>query len=734
MNRAADQTIPTAEVLAPAGSFAALKAAVAAGADAVYVSGKRYGARAYADNFTQEELREALDYVHLRGRRLHLTVNTLMREEELGKPLYAYLAPLVENGLDAVIVQDPGVLETIRQWFPELPVHASTQMSVTSRGAARMLRDNGVSRVIPARELSLEEIAAIADLPSLEVEAFVHGAMCYAYSGKCLFSSTMGERSGNRGTCAQPCRLPYRTETSKKERYLLSMQDLCAVPLIPDLIRAGVCSFKIEGRMKDAGYVSAVTALYRRCVDRALRESGTDLSKELQTAKRYARRISGTGYLQQRNGPSMITPDDPSYRTGNKERESAPQNTPTDVCQVDASLTIRTGQPAELTLSYDGHTVTAKTEEAAAPAKKAPLGAEAVCERLQKRDQWPFVLRWEQVDMADDLFLPVSALNALRREAFARLGEAVLAGWRRERPSAAPTAPLRASETRKTVPQTVSDDLRILVSTAEQLEAVMQEPAVSLIYIESTLLDQADDWAEQVERAHSDDHPKQIWLALPHIYRPQGDPAFVPAVFTTDKSVMEAFDGFLARNLDELAWLREQETGRPVCTDYLLYAFNSRGIDWLGEQGAAGVCYSPEMSRHDIGACEQALEDRSESISREIPVYGKTIRMLSAQCVVKNTGNCTKNPVITRLTDRRGVKFDVHNRCDSCYNIVYNSVPVSLHKKLAEIRALQGLAMRLDFTGETAAQTRQIITLFSGRGDEDAPYEYTKGHFERSIL
>lgn len=250
------------EILAPAGSYECLKAAVLAGADAVYIGGAMFGARAYAKNLSEEELLEAIDYVHVHGRKLYLTVNTLLKDQEL-EQLYDYLLPYYLRGLDGVIVQDIGVVGYIQEHFPKLPVHASTQMTITGAYGAEVMKRQGLTRVVPARELSLEEVREIKHKTGLEVECFVHGAMCYCYSGQCLLSSMIGGRSGNRGQCAQPCRLPYHLGDGKTSD-LMSLKDMCTIDLLPELIEAGIDSFKIEGRMKQPEYVYTVVSIYRK--------------------------------------------------------------------------------------------------------------------------------------------------------------------------------------------------------------------------------------------------------------------------------------------------------------------------------------------------------------------------------------------------------------------------------------------------------------------------------------
>lgn len=310
------------EVLAPAGSMDALRAAVQAGADAVYLGGSQFGARAYADNFTEASLIEAIEYAHIYGVKVYLTVNTLFRNEELLQ-LYDYLAPFYEAGLDAVIVQDFGAMKKIAEWFPGLPIHASTQMTVTTPYAYELLHRYGVTRVVPARELSMEEIAALKQGGHVpEVEVFVQGALCYCYSGQCLMSSFLGGRSGNRGRCAQPCRLPYEVSSLDGETirtkgpYLLSPKDLCGLEAVPDLIEAGVDSFKIEGRMKKPEYVAATTRGYRKIVDACM--NGTYSKKLVESVRKEMAEIFNrggftNGYYNKNNGEDMMSVNTPGH-------------------------------------------------------------------------------------------------------------------------------------------------------------------------------------------------------------------------------------------------------------------------------------------------------------------------------------------------------------------------------------------------------------------------------------
>ena len=297
------------EILAPAGSYESLKAAISAGADAVYIGGSKFGARAYANNLDEEQMLEAIDYVHLHGRKIYLTVNTLLKDDEI-EELYDYLLPYYKQGLDAVIVQDVGVFEFVKKNFPKLPIPVSTKMTVTNVLGAEFFKELGAERIVPARDLSLEESRKMKRETGLEIECFVHGAICYCYSGQCLLSSMIGGRSGNRGQCAQPCRLPYSIGKNQPQD-ILSLKDMCTIEMIPDLIEAGIDSFKIEGRMKQPEYVYTVVSMYRKYVDLYLERGRKRLSvskedlKQLQSA--YRRRGYCEGYYKQHNGKNMIS-------------------------------------------------------------------------------------------------------------------------------------------------------------------------------------------------------------------------------------------------------------------------------------------------------------------------------------------------------------------------------------------------------------------------------------------
>ncbi len=425
------------ELLAPAGSPEAFYGAINAGADAVYLAGNQYGARAYADNFSREELISCLRYAHLFSKKIYLTVNTLVKEKEL-EALPDFLRPFAEEGLDGVIVQDLGAACVIKDAFPRLPLHASTQMSITGVRGADFLRTLGFVRIVPARELSLKEIRTLKQKSGLEIECFIHGAMCYCYSGQCLFSSMLGGRSGNRGRCAQPCRLPYRIvrgDVAGKECYPLSLKDMCTLEILPELMDAGIDSFKIEGRMKKPEYAAGVTSFYRKYIDRYYEGKDCHVTKNdlKELGSLYLRSGRGTGYYHQRNGKEMITLQNPAYVASDEvllERIRQEYLTSRKKLPVSMSMTLRLGAPATLWMALADDPSIGVCIEGPAPeaAQKAPITKENVQKQLGKLGDCMFSLEEENLllDVDENIFFSLKSLNDLRREAAAKLEEVIL--------------------------------------------------------------------------------------------------------------------------------------------------------------------------------------------------------------------------------------------------------------------------------------------------------------------
>ena len=417
------------ELLAPAGDYEALTGALNAGADAVYLGGSKFGARAYASNFSEEELVEGLNYAHLLDKKIYLTLNTLVKEKEFGE-LYDFLLPYYENGLDGIIIQDIGVMDFVHNQFPLLPIHVSTQAFVTGPDSVNFYKKLGAVRVVPARELSLDEIKAIKDV-GIEVETFIHGAMCYSYSGQCLFSSIVGGRSGNRGRCAGPCRLPYSfnyndKEGFKGESYPLSLKDMCTVYDIYDLLDAGIDSFKIEGRMKKAEYAAGVVSVYRKYIDAYYNGERREISSEDDKLLKslYIRSEIQSGYYHKHNGKDMITLKSPAYSaTDDKILAAIRKEYLSDLKKAAVSMKAfcKVGEPFSLEVIYKDFDVKVFSENPIEASLTRPATKEDVERSLSKLGNSYFELSSINLEIDGDCFVPVKMLNDLRRQAITAL-------------------------------------------------------------------------------------------------------------------------------------------------------------------------------------------------------------------------------------------------------------------------------------------------------------------------
>lgn len=430
------------ELLAPAGSFQSVVAAVNAGADAVYMGGRRFGARAYADSAQAEGedmVMEAIRYCHLFSVKLYMTVNILFKDDEL-KELFSYIKPYYEAGVDGLIMQDLGAVRVIRSMFPDLEVHASTQQTITSVAGARMAQRFGMTRAVVSRELSLQEIRKIHDESGMELEVFCHGAMCYSYSGACFMSSLLGGRSGNRGRCAGTCRLCY--ETAGQKGYYLSMKDMQTIELLPELIEAGAYSFKIEGRMKSPVYTAGVVSVYRKyldlaldCIDHKNLKTYRVAEEDLRTLREIFDRGGTSSYLKKHNGADMIALSEKKFRAVDQtvtDRIQAAYIDRNRTITVDAAMDMTVGAPAVLTLSdAAGRMVTAVSEDLVLAAEQRPMQATEVEARLRKTGGTAFTLGDVQVSVHGDAFYPVGRLNELRRTALAMYEEEILRGSQR---------------------------------------------------------------------------------------------------------------------------------------------------------------------------------------------------------------------------------------------------------------------------------------------------------------
>lgn len=751
------------ELLAPAGDYGCFQAALKAGADAVYIGGQEYGARAYAGNFSRDEVLSALDEAHFYGKKIYLTVNTLMKQEELDR-LTDFIAPFYEAGLDAVIVQDVGALCVLGKNFPHLPLHASTQMTVTDAAGAEALKRLGIVRVVPARELSLEEAALLKKESGLEVEVFIHGAMCYCYSGQCLFSSMLGGRSGNRGRCAQPCRQPYRIRSQKtgKVCYPLSLKDMCTIDLIPELMDAEIDSFKIEGRMKRAEYVAGVTDVYRRRIDEYLenpqkkREVPPQDRKLLSTL--YVRSGLGSGYLKKHNGRDMITLDQPGY-AGCEERELTEIRSRIleRTMELPVSLTaeLEAGKPFRLTARAGKETVCLEGETVQ-QAQKRPLGEEEVRRQLAKTGGSDFRAEKITIRMEGEVFLPVKAVNELRRSALEKLRAGRIADCRRQSgtdtekdaPSgqsvASSVQPEQAPSLAQPEPpvhRPVSCGLSASVTTLPQFLACLNA-GVSRIYVSYAAM--SGEMENGLKAAKADGILAEIFLSLPVILRAETREQMKRVKALLDTGL---FDGAQTPSPSGLMWLKENGWKGKIAFDHRIYIWNRQTWEyWSADMDT--YCAPLELNGRDVLALPSPEEGNRGR--KEILVYGRIPMMVTANCIRKTAGECPKDVRPEKgakaeardgrtgkellLIDRYQAEFPVVTDCRFCVNVIYNSVPLSLHGFLGDLAESGAAFLRLDFLEESGKETEKILRLFENglSGKQAQPeYAFTTGHFRK---
>lgn len=745
------------ELLAPAGSLKTLKAVIHAGADAVYLGGSMFGARAYANNFNEEELLEAIRFGHIHGRKIILAVNTLLKEYELGQ-LYDYLHPYYEAGLDAVIVQDMGVMEFIKTHFPNLPIHTSTQMTITNVEGARLLKEQGVERVVTAREMSLEEIQRIHDEVGVELESFIHGALCYCYSGQCLFSSIIGGRSGNRGRCAQPCRLSYEVLQGEKSLTghhaipILSLKDMCTLPFLYELADHGVYSFKIEGRMKTPEYAAGVVSIYRKYMDSYLDGNRIPVEKkDIRALLELGNRGGFTnGYYYHHNDSDMLSGESASH---NKSEGVLKDNIRREYVdtelkeKIKGKLILNKECPAKIEVQY-GKIKVSYQGDMVLVAQNRPLTKEVVTEKITKTGNTPFVFENLEVTMDDDIFMPVNQLNQLRRGALEALEEALLKPYERTLPELVETS--SAETDRQTTGNAIkekqisgqslsqtsgqqsadsSTEVRVLIEDAEQLPAVLKADFVDTVYLDCMLYTRENlirKLSEDIDRVHASG--KKAFYVFPFIFRQQTS-LFYEKIMPELKKL--PLDGIMVRSLDEIAFIKEwgNENWQMV-SDSNLYTYSNEASEYFYRLGMMQDTIPVELNRKEIL--------RRENSRSEMIIYGRLPLMITAQCIHKNTLGCMHQPKVLNLKDRYSVHFPVKNFCSECYNVIYNSLPVCLFKEDVTVKKIAPAAVRLSFTTETEEETEQILTIYgdiykNGGILGQMPMECTNGHFKRGV-
>lgn len=698
------------ELLAPAGNLEILKGVIESGADAVYVGGSMFGARAYANNFTEEELLEAIDFAHLRGVKVYLTVNTLIKNSEFSK-LYDYLLVYYKRGLDAVIVQDLGVVKAIHEYFPSMEIHTSTQMTVTGADGVRFLSQFGVTRVVMAREVSLAEMKRIHEETGMELEAFVHGALCYSYSGQCLFSSILGGRSGNRGRCAQPCRLPYTVE-GKKDEYILSLKDMCGIKALDKLHDAGVYSLKIEGRMKQLEYACGVVKYYRSYIDSMKPVSDADYDR----IKALGNRCGFTDrYYFDHNGSDMVTYVKPNFVSN--AAEPSPEKRK---LSIEGELVLREGEPGSLTVKRGDVTYKASIEPVSA-ALKAPLDKKAAIDRINKTGDTDFEFSHIKAQIGENVFVPNGALNKLRRDAISGLCDKLLKKYYRNDARYADMSRLTALPEHVVKSDAAHDeainDYTTICScmTRAQLDTLIGYECFDVFYLDFDMYDRKtliQQFADDVKSLTKQN--KKVYLMMPTIFRADSSDYFVSIAKELDKV---SFEGFVVKNYEELYLTENLFTGKKVILDHNMYTFNDVSKSAFFEHGVSGDTVPLELNSKEIM--------HRNNIGSQMIVYGYYPLMTTANCVHKNTKGCDKKQKLIYLKDRYNKSFAVCNNCKECYNTIYNSLPTMLTKNISKLKEAGIRSFRYSFTIETPKQIKAVM--------DDKVAEYTNGHYKRGV-
>ncbi|MBR0260895.1 MAG: U32 family peptidase [Selenomonadaceae bacterium] len=780
------------ELLAPAGSFDALKAAVEAGANAVYLAGEKFGARAYAENFAGEQLLKAVEYAHLRGVAVHVTVNTIIADSELDE-FAEYLKFLRRANVDALLVQDLGAAAIAKNIAPEIPLHASTQMTIHNSEGVKVLADLGFTRAVLSRELTLNEIEKICRSSPIETEIFIHGALCVCWSGQCLMSSLIGGRSGNRGKCAQPCRLPYELVDEHGKnllngagKYLLSPKDLNTLELLPQLIETGVTSLKIEGRMKRPEYVATVVKVYRDVLDKKF-----STPEDKRKLAQIFNRDFTTAYLEKNPGKNLISDMRPNNRgvligrvvevgrdkivlklaeqlhagdqveiwikVGGRvaftvesfelrgelctikipntkgvrvhdrafkifdaeltaEARKFFSGAPVRKILVAAEVKAKIGEPLILKMTdADGNSATAQTKIIAEPAKNRPLTLDTLKNQIGRLGNSIFALEKISADVDDDLMIPISELNDVRRRVVEQLETQRLKKF-----SIRNKEPGTGNEFKNLVPCPVSlaPSITAHVDTLEKLKIALDAGADEILFGGETFTNKpVKNISEAIEFVH--ERGKKISWATPRIVRENENfilPADVDAIYVHNLATLK-----LAKKIADA----------PIRTDFSLIVFNSMTINFLKNLGVEGVTLSPELNLTQV----KALAKKS-CLPVECIVHGRQELMISAYCVLGSfLGNLDKKncPHVCRaknffLRDRKDELFPVVTD-QFCRMHILNAKTLSMIDNRADFDGVARL--RVDCRALTLQESAQIVRAYKFGGNEIE--NFTRGHYFRGV-
>ena len=787
------------EILSPAGSFEAFRAAVNAGCDAVYLGSTKYGARSYAKNFSLDEIRKAIEIAHVSNVKIYYTANTIYKNNEINDFLYD-LEILSRDGIDALIIQDIGLYNTLKRNNIKIELHGSTQMTVHSLNGAKFLEELGFQRVVLSRELGIEEIRFINNNINIETECFVHGALCYCYSGQCYLSSIIGQRSGNRGKCAQPCRLPYEVIGDKKipNSYILSPKDINTLTIIPELVEAKITSFKIEGRMKNPEYVGLITYLYKKYLDLYL--SGKDYKvneKDLEKAMRiYNRGGFSKGYYHIQNGKDMISINRPNHQgvkigkitrigkeielslleevekgdcleilsktnysfivknKSNNKKINIEINNNTKTININDEVYIlkdtslnkeinnkiinskrkiivdgyfygKIGEKSILKLNHNDVEIKVYGE-IVEKAKNNPLTKENIVNQIKKTGDYDIIINNVKCDISDGIFIPISKINELRRNAVEKIINKILIENKKEVDFILEKNNIsKGCDNYQGNNRSKDIDINILVRNTEQYN-VARDFGVKIIYIE--LLDFEIDEINTI--INNKNILTKTYLALPRITRNNN----LELNKYLDSINIKDIDGFLVRTYDQYHYIKEKYR-KEINIDYTFNIINNSALEFWNSRS--------EMAAYSIEANYNELKNLN-LYNSEALIYGYIPLMISAQCVKKTIGQCDGEKEYISLKDRKKVEFLVANNCLNCTNTIYNCIPLVLFDKYKELYEVGIRTMRIELLKESSKELENILNLATRIKNYDEirtidikeKFEkqgYTRGHFNRGI-
>lgn len=684
------------ELLAPAGDLETLKCAIENGANAVYIGGKSFSARKNAKNFSDNEIAEAVKFAHLRNAKVYVTLNTLISNDELEKA-FEFIKFCYEADVDALIVQDLAIVSICKEYFPDFEIHSSTQMTITSENGVKMMEKLGFSRVVLAREMSKDEIQKVAESTELEIETFIHGALCVCYSGQCLFSSIIGSRSGNRGDCAQPCRLPYTVydcdgkKAFSNPKYVLSLKDYNLIDRIDKLSNIGVKSLKIEGRMKSKEYVSVVCDVYNKKI------CESELSKfdYFKLENIFSRSGFTTAYFDEKIGPLMINSDknnDSVYSDiTNEVKTEAERLTNVKNKFRKVMFEIDISQKISCKVKCDKIEFTYIPDIEVQIAKTSPISETRVCEQFAKLGDTAFECEGVICNVNGNYFVSVSDLNNVRRECIKKLEEIILST---DREKTNKKFKLKKDNIK------ISDKkvLNVEVTTLQQAKYVLDKD-FNLVFVPYEVINKNKEYFKNF---------KNVVCVLPQV--------------DNVKCNLNGINKISVSNIGQIYGNEEKE----IYSQPSLNVFNSLSAAMYKQLGVNNIAISYELNINQImNLCENDLE---------IVIYGRIPLMNSKNCLHKSflgSCKCDEEKFFT-ITDRKNKTFFVKTHPLNCTNTIYNCDPIFMGDKFNILDTLPVTSYRMVFTTESVEEIANVINLY--KTEQKADFAFTRGHFFRGVV